>query len=212
MPERGDPQWFAFGVVWYVVFLFSTVLHEAAHALAAKLQGDETSANQVSVDPLPHIQREPFGMVLVPMLGYAMGGMMIGWASTPYDPHWADRYPHRAARMALAGPLANLLLAVIAAGLIRMGVQGDNEVLGIALHAMFVLNVLLFAFNLLPCPPLDGSSVVALFMSESTARRWHHFIMQPGMAFGFIILAWALFTRIGYPILAFAERVLLGGR
>src|SRR5271170_6908705 len=104
------------GVTWYVVFLFSTTCHEAAHALAAKLGGDLTAfhGGQVTIDPVPHIRREPFGMVLVPILSYLFGGWMMGWASAPYDPDWAYRHPHRAAWMSLAGPGANLALVLIA--------------------------------------------------------------------------------------------------
>jgi hypothetical protein len=60
----------AYGFVWYVAFLFSTTCHEAAHALVAKLGGDETAAlgGQVSLNPVPHIQREPWGMVAGPVL------------------------------------------------------------------------------------------------------------------------------------------------
>ena len=107
----------AFGFLQYVIFLFSTVCHEASHALAAKLGGDDTAAQagQVSLDPLPHVQREPFGMVIVPLICLATSGGIIGWASAPYDPYWATRYPRRAGLMALAGPLANLALAFLAA-------------------------------------------------------------------------------------------------
>ena len=67
------------GLVWYVVFLFSTTCHEAAHALAAKLGGDLTAfhGGQVSIDPVPHIRREPFGMVVFPILSYVVGGWMM---------------------------------------------------------------------------------------------------------------------------------------
>src|ERR1051325_7912392 len=114
----------ALGLVWYVVFLFSTTCHEAAHALAAKLGGDLTAfhGGQGSLDPLPHIRREPFGMVIFPILSYAMGGWMIGWASAPYDPQWANRHPRRAAWMSLAGPGANFSLAAIAGVAIHIGV------------------------------------------------------------------------------------------
>jgi hypothetical protein len=85
------------GVTWYVVFLLSTTCHEAAHALAAKLGGDLTAfhGGQVSLDPVPHIRREPFGMVVFPILSLLVGGWMMGWASVPYDPFWAQRHPRR---------------------------------------------------------------------------------------------------------------------
>src|SRR5215472_16079371 len=114
----------AAGLVWYVVFLLSTTCHEAAHALAAKWGRDLTAfhGGQVSLDPLPHIRREMFGMVIFPVLSYVLGGWMMGWASAPYDPLWADRHPRRAAWMSLAGPGANFTLTILAALAIRAGI------------------------------------------------------------------------------------------
>ena len=110
-----DPDLLVLGLTWFVVFLFSTTLHEAGHAFAAWQLGDPTAyeGGQVSLNPLPHIQREPFGMVLVPLITFALNGWMMGWASAPYDPAWAHHYPKRAGVMALAGPAANLILVLI---------------------------------------------------------------------------------------------------
>ena len=84
------------GLIYYLVFLFSTTVHEAAHAWAAKRGGDLTAylGGQVSLDPRPHIKREPFGMVILPLLSVAISGWPFGFASAPYDPAWAMRYPH----------------------------------------------------------------------------------------------------------------------
>ena len=68
------------GLLWYIAFLFSTTCHEAAHAWAAKRGGDTTAyaGGQVTLDPLPHIRREPFGMVMMPWLSFLSGGWMMG--------------------------------------------------------------------------------------------------------------------------------------
>ena len=84
-----DPQFIVTGLIWYVVFLFSTTCHEGAHALVAKVGGDPTAfhGGQVSLNPLPHIQREKWGLVVVPILTYILPPhWMIGWASAPFDP------------------------------------------------------------------------------------------------------------------------------
>ena len=109
--------------IYYIVFLFSTTLHEAAHAWAAKLGGDLTAyhGGQVTLDPRPHIRREPFGMVILPLLSVVTSGWPLGFASAPFDPQWALRYPRRAGWMALAGPGANLLLMLIAGLALRIG-------------------------------------------------------------------------------------------
>ena len=181
------------GFTWFVVFLFSTTLHEAGHAFAAYRLGDSTAyeGGQVTLNPWPHIRREPVGMILVPLLTFATRGWMMGWASAPYDPSWAHRYPRRAAVMALAGPAGNLILVLIAGLLIRLGMAGGvfhapetiqftemtaasvpwADSLVVPLSVLFSLNLILFLFNLLPLPPLDGSAVLPMFMSDDIARR-----------------------------------------
>src|SRR5215831_10811986 len=182
------------GLVWYIVFLLSTTCHEAAHAWVAKLGGDLTAyhGGQVSLDPMPHIRREPFGMVVFPILTYFMGGWMMGWASAPYDPNWAARYPRQAAWKSLAGPAANFLLAIVAGILIHVGLlagvfahpeslrfsqivsaTSDGLAAGAAafVSILFSLNLLLGTFNLIPLPPLDGFSAIGVLLPEEAARR-----------------------------------------
>ena len=110
-------------VFWLPAFLFSTTVHEAAHAWAALRLGDPTAylAGQVSLSPWPHVRRSPIGMLVVPVITSLTQGWTMGWASAPYDAAWADRHPRRAALMALAGPLGNLLLAAVAFALLRAG-------------------------------------------------------------------------------------------
>ena len=95
---------FATGLVWYFVFLYSTVCHEAAHAWAAMKLGDDTAyrGGQVTLDPVPHIRREPVGMVIFPIITFFLNAAqgvtwMMGWASAPYDPEWASQNPRHAA-------------------------------------------------------------------------------------------------------------------
>src|SRR5438094_7093494 len=111
------------GLLWFAAFLFSTTVHESARALAALRGGDPTAylGGQVSLSPLPHIRREPIGMLVVPSLTAFTNGWALGWASTPYDPVWASNYPRRAATMAAAGPAGNLLIAMLAFGALRGG-------------------------------------------------------------------------------------------
>ena len=82
--------------MWFVAFLFSLTCHEAAHALVAKLGGDLTAyhGGQVSLDPIPHIRRHPFGTIIVPIISFFFygGGWMIGWGSMPLDPSWVMRH------------------------------------------------------------------------------------------------------------------------
>src|SRR6202007_87852 len=183
------PDFLVLGVIWYIVFLFSTTCHEGAHALIARLGGDPTAfhGGQVSLYPLPPIQREPVGLVIVPILSYLIAHWMIGWAGAPYDPAWQQRYPRRAAWMALGGPAANFILVLLSAIAIRTAIHfgffgvpdsvsftriTEPLVPGIAsfaatfLSIIFLLNLLLGTFNLLPVPPLDGVTGVTLLMNK----------------------------------------------
>src|SRR5512145_2415581 len=171
-----DPQVFALLPLWYAAFLLSLTCHEAAHAWAARRGGDDTAylAGQVTLNPLPHVQREPIGTILVPLLTYFLGShhWMLGWASAPYDPHWEARHPHRAAAMSAAGPAANLVLAIAAFVVLKIGLAGgwwvvpldvtvdrlvaapDGAVaalngLGRFLSIVLTLNVVLGVFNLI---------------------------------------------------------------
>ena len=128
------------GLIWYFVFVYTTVLHEAAHAWSALRLGDDTAyrGGQVSLDPTPHIRREPFGLVIVPIVSWFLnkGQWMLGWASAPYDPDWARRYPRRSAWMAMAGPGANLLMAIGWALLLKGAVALPDSFLSVPLELM----------------------------------------------------------------------------
>lgn len=217
------------------MFLFSTTLHEAAHAWAAKRGGDLTAylGGQVSLDPRPHIKREPFGMVILPLLSVVLSGWPFGFASAPYDPRWAMRYPRRAAWMALAGPVSNLLLVLISLVLIRVGVaagvffapesirfgqvtaaHGDGlwPAGAFLVSVFFCLNLVLAALNLIPLPPLDGAAVVPLFLSPTATSRYQQFLWgQPMLSWIGLLLAWQLFDQIINPIFLFVVNLVYPG-
>jgi Zn-dependent protease len=223
------------GLTFYVVFLFSTTLHEAAHAWAAKLGGDLTAyhGGQVSLDPIPHIRREPFGMVILPLLTALTIGFPIGFASAPYDPAWAQKYPKRSAWMALAGPGANLLLMLIAGLAIRagdfagvftapnrisfghiVGSTGSPLLSAVAffLGTMFSMNLLLAAFNLLPFPPMDGSAAIPLLVGDEKGRVWQNLIWRtPALNFVGYFLAWQSFGYIYPPLFSGSLSLLYPG-
>ena len=227
-----DASIVALGVVWFAAFLFSTTLHEAAHAMVAWRLGDPTAyhGGQVSLNPVPHIRREPFGMVVVPLLSYfgSPARWMFGWASAPYDPVWAARYPRRAGAMALAGPVANLLLVILSGIGIRIGLAtggfvpavdsyarlveapGGGALAGVAalLSVFFSLNLILFLFNLLPLPPMDGSGVLQLVLPEDASRSWQEVMRQPLVGIIGILVAWRFFGKVLDPVFVLALRLL----
>jgi len=220
-----------------VVFLLSTTLHEAAHAWAAMLGGDPTAyhGGQVSLDPRPHIRREPFGMVVLPLLTALLSGWPFGFASAPYDPRWALRHPRRAGWMALAGPGANLLLLLLAALALRLGaamgvfyapesVNFDHlaaatggvelwKTVAFLLSVFFSMNLVLACLNLIPLPPLDGSAAILVLLSEESAERYQSFLYGRGRMLSFvgIFAAWQIFDIIFNPIFVFAASFIYPG-
>lgn len=222
-------------VFWVPAFLFSTTVHEAAHAAVALRLGDPTAylAGQVSLSPWPHIRRSPIGMLVVPLITSITQGWTIGWASAPFDPAWADRHPRRAAVMALAGPLGNLVIALVAFALLQAGlwlgvfepaaklsmqhlvqsaVPTDamrvTEFFAEALSVLLSLNALLFLFNLMPLPPLDGAAVLTLALPADTARRLRAAVATPVLAFAGILAAWQLFPALARPLLGILIQLL----
>jgi Zn-dependent protease len=136
---------------------------------------------------------------------------MIGWASAPYDPLWAQRYPRRAALMSLAGPMTNLALVLIAAVLLNIGAVsgifgGEGVGAGVLkfLSVLFRLNILLCIFNLIPIPPLDGFPALALFLPEDAAVKLFDLGYQiRRFSFLILLIGWQYFGKILYP----AERL-----
>ena len=212
------------GLLWFVAFLFSTTVHEALHAVAALRDGDPTAylGGQVSFSPLPHIRREPVGMLIVPLLTTLTNGWAVGWASTPYDPLWAARHPRRAAAMAAAGPAGNLVIALLAFATIKAALaagifvspehasfnhlveaaRGGDVVAGLGdlLTVLLVLNTLLFVFNMLPFPPLDGASAIGGILPERTAVALRGFTSSPMFSLLGILVAWQIFPYFVRPL------------
>jgi len=228
------PEFLILGLIWYIVFLFSTTCHEGAHALIARIGGDPTAfhGGQVSLNPLPHIKREPFGLVIVPIISYLVAHWMIGWASAPYDPAWQQRYPRRAAWMALGGPAANFSLVLLSAIAIRAGIYlGVFEIpdavsfthivnpvepgaAGFAatfLSIIFLLNLVLGSFNLLPVPPLDGNTGVTLLMPVETGLRFVSWSRTQGFGMLGLMISWYAFDKIFPFIFRFALAALYPG-
>jgi Zn-dependent protease len=228
-------QELALGLLWYVIFIVSLTSHEAAHALAALRLGDPTAHNAglVTLDPVAHVRRSPFGMVIVPIASFFLGGWMMGWASTPYSPYWARDHRKEAALMALAGPAANLALILVAAILIRGGmligwfeapesvetleqitaarIPGIANGAAIVVSVLLSLNLILLVFNLLPLPPLDGSEIVTLFLHDSSAQHYRAIMAQPATQMVGLIVAWNLVGFLLDPAQLIALNLLYPG-
>jgi Zn-dependent protease len=181
--------------VWVLPVLLAITLHEAAHGFVAYRLGDPTAKllGRVTVNPMKHI--DPIGTIAVPLLMGIMTQftMLFGWAKpVPYTVENFKKPERDAAFVAAAGPLANLLMAFIWAGLYKLSI-----VLGAPLHqgALFLLltsqagiliNIILMILNLLPVPPLDGSKVVSPLLPKK--YRYYYLKMEPYGLFILILL------------------------
>jgi len=209
-------------------------LHEAAHAWAAKLGGDLTAstAARSRSTRLPHIRREPFGMVVFPDHHLHCQPLDDGLGQRALRSFLGATHPRRAAWMSLAGPCANFTLAILAGILIHVGIwtgvlrypesasfmAGRGARIGRcrAWHRhvpqpVFSLNLLLGCFNLLPIPPLDGFGVVGLFLSDDAGRRFQQFrLVAAQLHLHRTLVAWQVFGPVFQSIFYFPAGALSG--
>ena len=191
-----------------VVLLFSISAHEAGHAWMSDKFGDDTARllGRITLNPLAHT--DPIGTLLIPIASFIFSHLgasiaLIGWGKpTPVNPlRWRNKDVANV-MVSIAGILANLIIAIVALGLMYLGdflhlfgpgsvLQSFEEPIVLFLFAAYSLNVALAFFNLLPFPPLDGSKILYTILPDS---------MKPAIEalerFGFIILLLAMQTGI----------------
>jgi Zn-dependent protease len=182
-------------IFYIVILIMSVVVHEFAHGYVAYLLGDRTAHDQgrLTLNPLKHL--DPFGSVILPLLLVAMqANFLIGWARpVPYNQNNLRNKKTGTIWVAVAGILANILLAVIFGLLIRFGpilgfgaYTGDSLIM-VPFYKIAIivvqLNLVLALFNLVPIPPLDGSKILFALLPgrfryiENFLEQWGVFIL-----------------------------------
>lgn len=195
-------------IISFIVLIFSIVIHEVSHGSMANQLGDETAKNQgrLSLNPLKHI--DLMGTILLPLfLLLAHSPVVIGWAK-PVPVDFANLSDRRwgELKVAVAGPLANLSVALACGLLIRF--LSLPESLLMILSLAVVYNILLALFNLIPVPPLDGSHILFTFIKDYKLKAYLY-------RFGFLILIILLFftplLNLLYNFTLFLANFITGG-
>lgn len=191
-------------IISVVILIFSAILHEVAHGWVAEKLGDPTArlAGRITLDPRKHI--DPVFSILIPLLLIISGSPIIFGGAKPVP---VDEFNLRDGRkdmglVALAGPLTNIILAVIAAILIKilgflpLQTSALTNTIFYFLDTIAVINLLLAIFNLLPIPPLDGSKVFSLLLPNKQAQIY----LSIGSIGSMIILFLLLFPIGGFSL------------
>lgn len=195
------------------VIVFSAVIHEVAHGVAADKLGDPTAryAGRLTLNPIVHL--DAFGSVFLPLILAITGSpLLFGWAKpVPYNPYNLRPGRFSEAMVAFAGPLSNLIIALIFAFLLRVELFAGA---GTMLFTVVLVNVMLFLFNLIPIPPLDGSKILSAILPGPLARQYavlrNHLEMNPFFGFGIVlVVVLALGSYLGGAVFGLA-RLLVG--
>ena len=169
----------------FAVLVPAIVIHEVAHGWMAYLLGDSTAKDKgrLSLNPVRHI--DPWGTLLLPLIMVAIFGFAFGYAKpVPINPNRFKNYRQGLFLTGIAGPASNLIMAAIAGMLFRMS---DAGIVSYVLLMFAFMNLALMFFNLIPLPPLDGSRVLPLFLSDRGMD-----IYDQVERYGFVILIAAL--------------------
>lgn len=200
--------------VWLLPVLFAITLHEVAHGWAAKKLGDRTAEQmgRLSLNPLHHV--DPIGTLLVPGVLMALGGFIFGWAKPVPVNFGRLRKPRRdMALVAVAGPAANLLMAILWALIVRFAHVVNIEFITVPLGLMgvagIVINLVLMLLNLLPIPPLDGGRIALGLLPPRLSYKFGK--IEP---YGFFILLLLIATGwlsniLGLPLMLM-QKILYG--
>lgn len=198
--------------VYAIPMIFAITLHEAAHAYVANRHGDNTAKlmGRLSLNPLPHI--DPLGTILFPLIGIVLGGFIFGWAK-PVPINFARLHNPKKDLfwIAIAGPVANLAMALIWALVLKLSFYLDTyfgQPLGLMAQAGIAINVSLMLLNLLPILPLDGGRVVFSLLPNEQATKYAKIEPYGMWVLMFLLLVGGL-TYIIQPMYGFIVNLIL---
>ncbi len=196
-----------------IIILVSVIIHEYMHGWMAERLGDQTAKNagRLTLNPIAHI--DPWGSLLLPFLLYigTGGGLVFGYAKpVPINPHNLRDVKYGSAKVAAAGPLSNLAVAVFFGLILRFfwpSILAIDENLVAMFTIIVQINLVLMVFNLVPIPPLDGSRIIEPFLPYNLRVKWAE-LEKYGML---LILFFIMFGfSIIIPIIVFLFNLIVG--
>lgn len=206
-----------------VCIVIAVMIHEVAHGYAAYKLGDPTAkrAGRLTLNPLKHL--DPVGSVAIPLVLMLMGGPIFAYAKpVPYNPYFLKDRKKGELIVAFSGPLSNLLQALVGVGIAfaaayAFASTGFGTLQGEVLYWTYLfgtqfclINLILFFFNIIPLPPLDGASIVAVFLNEKglekfyTIKQYSMFILMALLVLVPMVTGWSpiswYFGHTAYPL------------
>jgi Zn-dependent protease len=195
----------ATSIFYFVVLIFSIIVHEVAHGLIAEREGDPTARNlgRITLNPLKHI--DWFGSVLLPLvLILTNAGFVVGWAKpVPYNPENLHHGRKSEAKVAIAGVIVNLSVAIFFALIIRavLFFHTGNVSLVDGASIIVLINIVLAFFNMIPLAPLDGFrflNAVLPYRAIPTMRAIERFSLP--LLVIFIVFGWSLMAPVIFKL------------
>ncbi len=198
--------------IWVLPVLFAITVHEVAHGWVARKLGDNTAwmLGRLTLNPIKHI--DPVGTILVPGILFMTSGMIFGWAR-PVPVNWRNLHNIRRDMflVALAGPAANLMMAILWALLAKIAFESEVAYFSVPLQLMgkagVAINLVLMVVNLLPIPPLDGGRILNALLPPKLS-----YVYQQIEPYGLIVMAALLYTgmlgSIIWPMMRFFNQVI----
>ena len=222
----------------FVALIFALSFHECAHAWAASQLGDQTARmlGRVTLNPIKHI--DPLGSVILPLLSAFYGFPLIGWAKpTPVTARNLHNYKRDDMLITMAGPVSNLLVAVVslvlllvvqavlpggqpsvllAIGVVRHipdlpAAGGSLFPVVLILYSSVIINLLLFVFNLLPIPPLDGSRILGHYLPYRAAQAYERMGGFVNLILLYALMRTGVLSMLYSPLISLFDRALLRG-